>query len=104
MPARLPWAGIVRLTLALVPRRAPTTISAGPLPGVAREPLFRVGLTFPVWRMALLFFAPVIVISGDHENTSPEWCRHQPIERFVTAFVQQLPSESGLRQHATNFC
>ena len=72
VPTGLTWARIVRLTPALVPGRAPTTISAGPLPGVAREPLFGVRLTFPVWRMALLLFAPVIVISSNHENASPE--------------------------------
>jgi hypothetical protein len=72
VPTGLTWARIVRLTLALVPGRAPTTISAGPLPGVAREALFRVGLIFPVWRMALLLFAPVVVISSDHENASSE--------------------------------
>jgi hypothetical protein len=61
------------LTLALVLGRAPTTISAGPLPGVTTETLFRIGLTLPIRHVALLLLAPIVMISGDHENASSEW-------------------------------
>jgi hypothetical protein len=74
VPARLAGARIVCLTLALVLGRAAATISARPLPGVATEALFRIGLTLPIWHMALLLLAPIIMISSDHENASSEWC------------------------------
>jgi hypothetical protein len=68
VPAGLAGARIICLTLALVLGRAPATISAGPLPSVATEALFRIGLVLPVWHMALLLLAPIVVISSDHEN------------------------------------
>src|SRR5947209_6921137 len=78
VPARLPWAGIVRLTLALVPRRAAAAIAARPLSFIASEALFRIGLSVPIRRMALLLLASVVVISRDHGSTSRE---RRPLRR-----------------------
>jgi hypothetical protein len=91
--------------LALVLGRAPATISAGPLPGVARKALFRIGLTFPVWHMALLLFAPVIVISSHHENVSSEWLSASARSTIRDGFRSTAAiAKRYLRQHRTNLC
>jgi uncharacterized membrane protein YdjX (TVP38/TMEM64 family) len=71
MAAGLSGARVIRFALALVFRRAPATISTGPLASVATEALFGIGLAVPVGHVALLLFAPVIMISSGHKNASP---------------------------------
>jgi hypothetical protein len=72
MAARLPWTGIVRLTLTLMLRRAAATITAGALAGVTAEALLRVGIGVLVGHMALLLFASIVVISRDHNAAPPD--------------------------------
>jgi cell division protein FtsL len=56
----------MRLTLALMLRRASATVTAGPLAGIAGKALLRVGIGVLVGHMALLLFASIVVISRDH--------------------------------------